>query len=273
MVKALVCGAAGRMGMLIIRAIQDTEGIELVGALEHSGHKALGEDSGVRAGVGALQVRISDRWEEIIDQADVIIDFTSPEATRNMVLAAQKHRKSMVIGTTALPEDVLSEIRKLAEHVSVVQSPNMSVGVNLLFALLPKIAQVLGESYDIEIIEAHHRLKKDAPSGTAMKMAQGLAKARNLDLGQAARYGREGMPGERSRGEIGIHAVRGGDIVGEHTVLFVADGERIEITHKAHNRGTFAYGAVRAALFVAGQPAGLYDMQDVLALVKESVEE
>lgn len=271
MVKALVCGAAGRMGSLIIRAIQDSKGIELGGALERSGHRSLGEDAGVMAGIGATGVRITDRWEEIIDQADVIIDFTSPESTRNMVLAAQKHHKSMVIGTTALPEDTLSEIRKLAEHVPVVQSPNMSVGVNLLFALLPQVAQILGESYDIEIVEAHHRLKKDAPSGTAMKMAQELAKARNLDLDQAARYGREGMTGERTRGEIGIHAVRGGDIVGEHTVIFVADGERIEITHKAHNRGTFAYGAVRAALFVAGgKPAGLYTMQDVLSLVKKS---
>ncbi|MEW5801337.1 MAG: 4-hydroxy-tetrahydrodipicolinate reductase [bacterium] len=268
MVKALVCGAAGRMGNLIIRAIQDSEGIELAGALERSGHASLGEDAGVIAGTGALGVRISDRWEEIIGQADVIVDFTSPESTKNMVLAAQKHRKAMVIGTTALPEEVLSEIRKLADTAPVVQSPNMSVGVNLLFTVLPQVAQILGESYDIEIVEAHHRLKKDAPSGTAMKMAQGLASARNLDLDQAARYGREGLPGERSRGEIGIHAVRGGDIVGEHTVIFAGDGERIEITHRAHSRGTFAYGAVRAALFVSGKPAGLYDMKDVLSLAQ-----
>ncbi|MEW6377966.1 MAG: 4-hydroxy-tetrahydrodipicolinate reductase [bacterium] len=266
MVKALVCGAAGRMGGLIIRAIHDTEGIGLAGALEQPGHKSVGQDAGAVAGVGPLQVTISDRLEEIIGPAEVIIDFTSPESTRNMVLAAQKHRKPMVIGTTALPEDVLAEIRKLAGHVPVVQSPNMSVGVNLLFTVLPQIAQVLGESYDIEIMETHHRLKKDAPSGTAMKMAQVLAKARNLDLAKAARYGREGLPGERTSGEIGIHAVRAGDIVGEHTVLFAGDGERIEITHRAHSRQTFAYGAVRAALFVAGQPAGLYDMKDVLAM-------
>jgi len=267
MVKALVCGAAGRMGSLIIQVIHDTEGIELSGALEQPGHKSVGEDAGLVAGVGPLGIKITDRIEEVIDQAQVIIDFTTPEATKNMVLAAQKHRKPMVIGTTALPDEVVSEIRKLAEQAPVVQSPNMSIGVNLLFALLPQIAQVLGESYDIEIIEAHHRLKKDAPSGTAIKMAQVLAKARGLDLAKAARYGRQGLPGERERGEIGIHAVRGGDIIGEHTVLFAGDAERIEITHRAHSRRTFACGAVRAALFVARhQVAGLYDMKEILGL-------
>lgn len=266
MVKAIVCGAAGRMGSLIIRTIQETEGIELVGALECAGHRSLGADAGVVAGVGALQVMIRDNWVGIIDQADVIIDFTSPEATGEMVLTAQKYRKPMVIGTTALPEDVIDQIRKLAEHAPVVYAPNMSIGVNLLFSLLPEIARVLGKNYDIEVIEAHHRFKKDAPSGTAMKMAQILAEARSIDLKQAAQYGREGLPGERSADEIGIHAVRGGDIVGEHTVLFAGIGERIEITHKAHSRQTFTCGAVRAAIFLAGKPAGLYDMKDVLAL-------
>lgn len=264
MVKVIVSGAAGRMGSLIIRAIQDAEGIELVGALENPGHQALGEDVGVMAGVGPLRIKVLAHLEKMINQAEVLIDFTTPEATKKAVQIACKNKKSMVIGTTALPEDVLQEIRELSKIVPVVQAPNMSVGVNLLFDLLPQMATVLGKNYDIEVIEAHHRFKKDAPSGTAMKMAQILAKTRNLNLEQAARYGREGLPGERTSGEIGLHAIRAGDIVGEHTVVFGGLGERIEITHKAHNRQTFAQGAVRAALFVVQQPAGLYDMQDVL---------
>lgn len=264
MVRAIVSGAAGRMGSLIIRAMQDAEGIELSGALESFGHKALGQDAGLVAGVGALGIEIIANLEKIINQADLIIDFTTPEATKKAVQMARQQKKSMVIGTTALPEDVLQDIQELSKIVPVIQAPNMSVGVNLLFSLLPQIAMILGENYDIEVVEAHHRFKKDAPSGTAVKMAQILAKARNLDLEQAARYGREGLPGERTSGEIGIHAVRAGDIVGEHTVIFGGLGERIEITHKAHSRETFARGAVRAALFVAQQPPGLYDMQDVL---------
>ena len=190
MVKAMVCGAAGRMGNLIIRTIQEVEGIELAAALERPGHKSLGEDAGQVAGVGALGVMIVDKWEDVIDQVEVIIDFTSPEATKQMVLAARKHRKAMVIGTTALSDEVVAEIGKLAEEVPVVYAPNMSVGVNLLFSLLPQIARVLGKNYDIEIVEAHHRFKKDAPSGTAMKMAQILAEEKKLDLKKAARYGR-----------------------------------------------------------------------------------
>jgi len=264
MVRAIVIGAAGRMGSLIIRAIQDAEGIELGGALEFSGHKDLGQDAGLVAGVGTLGIEITANLEKIINRGDLIIDFTTPEATKKAVQIARQNKKSMVIGTTALPEDALRDIRELSQMVPVVQAPNTSVGVNLLFSLLPHIAMVLGENYDIEVVETHHRFKKDAPSGTAVKMAQVLAKARNLDLEKAARYGREGLPGERTSGEIGIHAVRAGDIVGEHTVIFGGLGERIEITHKAHSRETFARGAVRAALFVAQQPPGLYDMQDVL---------
>jgi len=264
MVRAIVTGAAGRMGSLIIRAIQDAKGIELAGALEFSGHKALGQDAGLIAGVGALEIEITANLEKIINQGDLIIDFTTPEATKKAVQMARQQKKSMVIGTTALPENVLQDIQELSKIVPVIQAPNMSVGVNLLFSLLPQIAMILGENYDIEVVEAHHRFKKDAPSGTAVKMAQILAKARNLDLEQAARYGREGLPGERTSGEIGIHAVRAGDIVGEHTVIFGGLGERIEISHKAHSRETFARGAVRAALFIIQQPPGLYDMQDVL---------
>lgn len=264
MVKAIVSGAAGRMGSLIIRAIQDAEGIELGGALEFSGHKALGQDAGIVAGVGTLGVEITDDLEKIISQGDMIIDFSTPEATKKAVQIAWQYKKSMVIGTTALPEEVLQDIQELSEIVPVVQAPNTSVGVNLLFSLLPQIAMVLGENYDIEIVEAHHRFKKDAPSGTALKMAQIIAEARNLDLKQSARYDREGLPGERPSAEIGIHAVRAGDIVGEHTVIFGGLGERIEITHKAHSRETFARGAVRAALFIIQQLPGLYDMQDVL---------
>ena len=266
MVKAIVSGAAGRMGCLIIQSIHETEGIELVGALEAEEHKKVGEDAGIVAGVGPFSVKISDNLEVMINQADVIIDFTYPDATKKIVAVAEKHQKAMVIGTTALGDEVQARIQKLSKYVPVVQAPNMSVGVNLLFSLLPQIAKILGKEYDIEIVEAHHRFKKDAPSGTAVKMAQLLAEARGLDLTKSARYGREGLPGERKSEEIGIHAVRIGDVVGEHTVIFGSLGERVEITHKAHTRKNFARGAVRAALFTAEKPAGLYDMMDVLGI-------
>lgn len=266
MIKAIVPGAAGRMGSLLIRTIHDTEGITLAGASEKPGLRIIGEDAGLVAGVGPLQVKITDNLESVIDQGEVLIDFTTPEATRRHLAIACKHKISMVIGTTALPDDLTEEIRQLSCEVPVVSAPNMSVGVNLLFSLLPQLVHVLERDFDIEIVEAHHRFKKDAPSGTAMKMAQIIAQARGLRLEEAAQYGREGLPGERKADEIGIHAVRAGDIVGDHTVIFGGLGERLEVTHRAHSRETFARGAVRAALFLAKKAPGLYTMQDVLGL-------
>jgi len=267
MVKALVCGAAGRMGRLIIQTILQTEGIEITGAVEAKGNTSVGEDVGIIVGEGGeLGIKISDSLEKIVDKAEVVIDFTTPQATREAVSIAYKHHKSMVIGTTGLEDEVIEQIRRLAKLVPVVVSPNMSIGINLLFSLLPQVAKTLGKDYDIEIIEAHHRFKKDAPSGTAIRLAQILADAKGLDINKVGVYGRKGLTGERQKHEIGIHAIRAGDITGEHTVIFCGIGERIEITHKAHSRDNFARGAVKAAIWIVDQPPGLYDMQDVLGL-------
>lgn len=258
-IKVVVCGINGKMGTLIKVSVLSDERFELYGGVE----KKSGGEIDFRKD-GTTVAPIVSEWTDEFQNADVIIDFSSPQGTRWAVEFASQYNIPIVIGTTALPENVLSAIEKSAEHVPVVQSPNMSVGVNLLFAVLPQIAQVLGKDYDIEIIEAHHRMKKDAPSGTAMKMVAELANARNLDPDKII----IGRKGERSCGEIGIHAVRGGDIVGEHTVMFLGDGERIEISHRVSNRETFAKGALRAAEWVVNQPAGLYSMMDVLGLRK-----
>ena len=236
-----------------------------MGAVERKGHAAVGEDAGEVAGCGRLGVPVTDDLT-IADGAEVLIDFTTPDATLAHLEVMAARRKAMVIGTTGFSPDQLAELRTRARPIPCVFSPNMSVGVNVMLKVLADMARTLGEEYDIEILEAHHRLKKDAPSGTALKMAQVLAKAMGRDLDAVAAYGRKGMIGKRKRGEIGIQVIRAGDIVGDHTVLFGGMGERIELTHRAQSRDTFARGALRAARWVVKQPAGLYDMQDVLGL-------
>src|SRR5271169_155037 len=251
MKKIIVTGATGRMGARVIALSREHPDLRLGGALEKKGTKDIGRDIGLLLGVGETNVQLSDALENIIGSGDVVIDFTAPAATMQHVMIAAEHKKAMVIGTTGLSKDEIETIRQMTGEIPVVLAPNMSVGVNLLFKVLQDVARVLGDDYDIEIIEAHHRMKKDAPSGTALKMAQVIAEAVHRNLDEVGVYARKGIIGERTKQEIGIQTVRAGDIVGEHTVLFGGLGERIEITHKASSRDTFARGALKAALWIA----------------------
>jgi len=266
MVRIAVAGAAGRMGRRICALASEHEGIKLAGAFEMAGHPMLGSDAGEAAGVGRLDVKITGSISDVLGQSDVVVDFTHPEATLSNIRAASSSGKAMVIGTTGLKGDNIKEIEKLAANIPCVVASNMSLGVNLLLKVLGDIASALGDDYDVEIIEAHHRHKKDAPSGTALMMARAVASALGRDLEKSAVFARHGMVGERTRKEIGIQAIRAGDIVGEHAVIFGGMGERIEVHHKVSSRDTFARGALRAALWVKGKSPGLYDMQDVLDL-------
>lgn len=271
MVKIVVSGAGGRMGSRIIALSREYKDIKLVGAIERKDHPNIGQDIGEIVGIGKIGVNLVSTIKDIKDMADVFIDFSTPEATiKHLRLLSDPESNSgplpMVIGTTGLSEEAIEEIKSYAKKIPCVLSPNMSIGINLLLRVLQDVARVLGQDYDIEIIEAHHRLKKDAPSGTAIKMAQVIAKTLNRDLDEVVVYARKGLTGERTKKEIGIQTIRAGDIVGEHTVLFGGLGERIELTHRASSRDTFARGALKAALWVSTQKVGLYDMQDVLSL-------
>ena len=266
MVSVSIIGAAGRMGRSLIQAAGDREDIAVSGALEHEGSPFLGTDAGLLAGVQPLDVAIQGDLASVIAAADVAIDFTRPEPTIAMLDEAVRQGKAAVIGTTGLNDEQKARISEAAKTIPVVFAANFSVGVTVSLRLLEMAAKTLGDAYDVEVIEAHHRHKVDAPSGTALKMGEVLADALGRDLKSCAVYGREGHTGERDSKTIGFETIRGGDIVGDHTVLFAGIGERIEITHKASSRMTFASGAVRAAAWVAKQPAGLYDMTDVLGL-------
>ncbi|MBI5188087.1 MAG: 4-hydroxy-tetrahydrodipicolinate reductase [Nitrospirae bacterium] len=266
MIEIAVAGAAGRMGSRITALSREYEGLQLAGAFEKKGHKDIGRDIGVVVGIGETGVILVDSLESIIDNVDMIIDFTTVESTKENLRLASQRGKAMVIGTTGFSKDDLKEASELTKNIPCVMASNMSMGVNLLLKILQDVARVFGDDYDIEIVEAHHRLKKDAPSGTALKMAQVIADTINRNLDEVAVYVRKGLIGERTKKEIGIQTVRAGDIVGEHTVIFGGLGERIEIIHKASSRDTFARGALKAALWLSGKPAGLYDMQDVLGL-------
>jgi len=266
MVKVVVAGAGGRMGGRLVSLIKESSDLKLVGALERKGHPTIDADAGDIAGCGRIGVAVTDNLTALADRVEVLIDFTAPDVSLAHMSIMAAARQAMVLGTTGFSAKQLSELQKLTKQIPCVFSPNMSVGVNIILKVLAEMARVLGEDYDIEIQEAHHRLKKDAPSGTALKIAKVLADATGKDLAKVAAYGRKGMIGERKRGEIGIQVIRAGDIVGDHTVLFGGPGERIEITHRAHNRDTFACGALRAARWVVTRPPGLYDMHDVLGL-------
>jgi 4-hydroxy-tetrahydrodipicolinate reductase len=266
MIKVVVAGAAGRMGCRLVSLVRDSTALALAGALEGKGHHAVGEDAGETAGSGRVGITITEDLPALMERGQVVIDFSSPEATLQHLRIVAQHRRAMVVGTTGFSPDELDELKTLARQVPCVFSPNMSVGINLVYKIVSEMAKTLGEDYDIEVIEAHHRLKKDAPSGTALKIADVLARAMNRDLTQVGVYARKGMIGERVKGEIGIQTIRAGDIVGDHTVIFGGMGERIEVTHRASSRDTFARGALRAARWVVRQPPGLYDMMDVLGL-------
>ncbi len=268
MIKAVVTGAAGRMGSRIINVLSTSEGIRLSAAVERKGHPLVGQDSSGPAGLpsGGVLTVITDDLAAALKTGDVIIDFTSPEASLEHIHACAEQKRPIVVGSTGFSKEQIEQIKKHTQTTSCVLSPNMSIGVNLCFKILEEIARTVGEDYDMEIVEAHHRMKKDAPSGTAMKMAQIIAQAVNRNLDEVGVYARKGMIGERSKKEIGIQTLRAGDIVGEHTVMFAGKGERIELTHRAHSRDTFAAGAVRAAKWIVGKKPGLYTMQDVLGL-------
>ncbi|TAJ94456.1 MAG: 4-hydroxy-tetrahydrodipicolinate reductase [Gammaproteobacteria bacterium] len=266
MTRIAVCGAAGRMGRTIIEVVQAIPEARLAAAIERPGASQLGQDAGELAGVGRLGVPIVADLATVTGDFDVLIDFTVADAVvqnLEICLAADKH---VVIGTTGLNPEQRARVQEASRRIAIVSSPNMSIGVNLAFKLIELAARVVGADSDIEIIEAHHRQKKDAPSGTAVRMGEIIAAALGRDLSRCAVYGREGHTGARARETIGFATVRAGDIVGDHTVLFAGDGERIEITHRASSRKTFAAGAVRAAAWLGRQPAGLYDMLDVLGL-------
>ena len=266
MKRIAVIGAAGRMGKTLIEAIQQAEGAALTAAIERPESSLIGADAGELAGVGKLDVRVVGDLRSVLDDFDVLIDFTHPTSTLVNLDICRAAGKAMIIGTTGFCEDEKQLIAKAAERVPVVFAPNFSVGVNLTLKLLDMAARVMGDEADIEIIEAHHRHKVDAPSGTALRMGEVVADALGRDLQKVAVYGREGQTGARARDTIGFATVRAGDVVGDHTVLFATEGERIEITHKASSRMTFARGAVRSAIWLGERKSGLFDMQDVLSL-------
>jgi len=266
MIKAIVAGASGRMGRRITHMIQQNQDITLAGAFERPGHPDVNQDAGQLAGMGEIGVRVAGSLEEVIDRGDVLIDFTAPEATLENMRMVVQSGIAAVIGTTGFKGEMLEQVEALGRKTRCVFAPNMSVGVNVMFKIVGEMARILGPDYDMEILEVHHRLKKDAPSGTAMRLANLLADAADRDLEEVGVYERKGMIGERTDEEIGIQTWRAGDITGEHTVMFGGIGERLELIHRAHNRDNFARGAVKAALWAVNQTPGLYDMQDVLGL-------
>ncbi len=264
--RIAVMGAAGRMGKVLVQAAQQAPGAGLTAAVDRPGSSLIGVDAGELAGIGRVGVLLVDDLERVVEDFDVVIDFTHPTVTLKNLEICRKAGKAMVIGTTGFSVEERQKLADAAREIPVVFAANFSVGVNLCLKLLDTAARVLADEVDIEIIEAHHRHKVDAPSGTALRMGEVVAAALGRDLEQVAVYGREGQTGARDRQTIGFATVRAGDIVGDHTVLFAADGERVEITHKASSRLTFARGAVRAALWLEGRAPALYDMQDVLDL-------
>ena len=264
--RIAVVGAGGRMGRQLIQAISKADGVQLTAAFEREGSSLVGSDAGELAGIGHNGIAVSDNLAQQADNFDLLIDFTRPEGTLAHLAFCSANNKKMVIGTTGFDEQGKQAIKQAAEKIGIVFASNYSVGVNLVFKLLEKAAKVMGDYCDIEIIEAHHRHKVDAPSGTALSMGEHIAKAMGKNLKDHAVYAREGITGERKQDQIGLATIRAGDVVGEHTVWFADEGERVEIAHKASSRMTFANGAVRAAKWLANHDKGLFDMTDVLDL-------
>lgn len=265
-IRVAIAGAGGRMGRQLIQATLQREGLLLGAALERPGSSLVGSDAGELAGSGRVNILIQDNLDTVVDDFDVLIDFTRPEGTLAHLAFCRQHGKGMVIGTTGFEDAGKQAIAEAAKEIPIVFAANFSVGVNVMLKLLENAAKVIGEDNDIEIIEAHHRYKVDAPSGTALAMGEAIAHAMGKNLKDCAVYTREGITGERMPGTIGFATVRAGDIVGEHTAMFADLGERIEITHKASSRMTFANGAVRSASWLKGKKAGLFDIRDVLGL-------
>lgn len=265
-IKVGVIGAGGRMGRMLIEAVNDNPQTTISAAIERQGSSLIGADAGEVAAIGHLNMQIVDDLQAVVDDIDVLIDFSLPDATEKNMQVCAEHNVAMVIGTTGFNEQQEQVLEKASEKIAIVYAGNYSTGVNLSLKLLEMAAKAFGTEADVEVIEAHHKHKIDAPSGTAYMMAEAVADARGQNLKDVAVYGREGQTGEREAGTIGIHAIRGGEIIGDHTVMFIADGEVVEITHRARARMTFAAGAVRAATWVIQQEVGQYNMQDVLGL-------
>ena len=261
-----VIGAGGRMGRMLIEAVQDNPQTTLNAAIERQGSSLVGADAGEVAAIGRLEVQIVDDLKAVINDIDVLIDFSLPDATEQNMQICAANKVAMVIGTTGFNEQQEQVLKEASKQIAIVYAGNYSTGVNLSLKLLAMAAKAFGNDADVEVIEAHHKHKIDAPSGTAYMMAEAVAEARGQNLKDVAIYGREGQTGEREAGSIGIHAIRGGEIIGDHTVMFIADGEVVEITHRARARMTFAAGAVRAATWVIKQEVGQYNMHDVLGL-------
>jgi 4-hydroxy-tetrahydrodipicolinate reductase len=265
MIKVVVTGVAGRMGTQIARLVDATEGMALAGAVERAG-PAVGQDAGVVAGLGPRGVLVVDDLAKALHGADAVVDFTSHEASARHADACAGAGVPLVVGSTGFTPEAKAKVAAAARRIPVILSPNMSVGVNVLFELVRQAAEVLGDAYDVEIVELHHKKKRDAPSGTAVRLAEVAAEALRRDPKDALAFARHGILGERPPWQIGVQTLRGGDAVGEHTVFFCGEGERLELTHRATSRDQFARGAVRAARWIVGRPPGLYDMADVLGL-------
>jgi len=266
MIRIAIVGVSGRMGTVLCKAAEQANETTLAAAVSRPNSLSIGKDVGELLGLGTLGIKVVDDLIAVIDDFDVLIDFTRPDASMAFIEQCRKAGKQIVIGTTGYSDAQKQVIAEAAKDIAIVLAPNMSVGVNLALNLLALAAKVMGDYTDIEIIEAHHRHKVDAPSGTALRMGEVIADALGQDLKDCAIYGREGITGERDRKTIGFSTIRAGDIVGDHTVMFADEGERLEITHKATSRMTFANGAVRAAIWLKDKPSGLYNMQDVLGL-------
>ena len=263
-----VAGCAGRMGRMLVATVLQTPGARLVGGSERPGHDAIGADLGALAGHAPAGIPVADDAEAMFEVADVVIDFTAPGLIARHARLAVDHGTALVVGTTGLKPEHETALEDAAAEVAVVQAANMSVGVNLLLGLARQVAAILDDGFDIEIVEMHHRHKVDAPSGTALALGKAVAEGRGVVLDEVVARVRDGIIGPRARGEIGFATLRGGDVVGEHTVIFAGEGERIELTHKASSRAIFARGAVRAALWTKGRGPGRYAMRDVLGLTE-----
>lgn len=266
MVKIAITGAAGRMGKTLVTAVQESDGFELCAAIERPGVSAIGMDAGEVAGVGQCGVQIVSDLALVVDQFNLLIDFSTVEATLSNLALCQQAGKKMVIGTTGFEDSQKASVQRSSEDIAIVFAPNMSVGINVTFKLLEIAASIFGDEVDVEVIELHHRHKADAPSGTALRMGEIIAKVLQRDLNKVALFGRHGITGERDVQTIGFESIRAGDAVGEHTVMFAGAGERVEISHKAHSRMNFAKGALRAAVWLKDKDSGLFDMQDVLGI-------
>jgi len=261
--KLIISGAAGRMGRLILASVIDAQQFDIIAAIERKNHPHIGKDVGLLAGTGPVNIELASEYPP---QADVVIDFSVPDAAETSIDYCLKNKTALVLGTTGLTEKHLQSLQAASSSIGIVQASNMSLGMNLLFKLAGEVASTLGEDYDIEIIEQHHRFKKDAPSGSALTLAKNIAVATGRDWPDCAVFGREGKEALRRKGTIGIHAVRAGDITGMHSVIFSTLGETVTLSHTAHSRDTFARGALRAAEWLIGKKPGLYSMADVLGI-------